>query len=160
VTLPPRALAGLRVLEVDDQADAREAIERLLEAEGALVMSLASGSAALDWLQRQPPAQWPDLMLCDIALGAEDGHAVMRRVRELEAAGGVATPRRMPAVALTGLARSDERLRALQAGFQVQLAKPVDARELVSALAMLAGRTGGPPGAAVIAPLAPEPLDR
>jgi len=160
VTLPPRALAGLRVLEVDDQADAREAIERLLEAEGALVMSFGSGSAALEWLQRQPATQWPDLMLCDIALGAEDGHAVMRRVRELEAARGVASARRMPAVALTGLARADERLRALQAGFQVQLAKPVDAQELVSTLAMLAGRAGGPPGAPVIAPLAPEPLDR
>ena len=160
VRLPPRVLAGLRVLEIDDHADARESVERLLEDEGALVMSFGSGAAALDWLQRQPAAQWPDLMLCDIALGPEDGHDVMRRVRELETGRGLGPAQRAPAVALTGLARADDRLRALQSGFQVHLAKPVDAQELVSTLAMLAGRAGGLPPAPAAAPHAPAPADR
>jgi ATP-binding cassette subfamily B protein len=81
-------------------------------------------------------------------------------VRELEPARGLPPGRGLPAVALTGLARSDDRLRALQSGFQVHLAKPVDPQELVSTLAMLAGRAGGLPPAAAVAPQAPAPLGR
>jgi ATP-binding cassette subfamily B protein len=135
---PSRPLAGLRVLCVDDDADARELIRRLLEIEGALVLTFASGGESLGWLNEQPRLQWPHLMVCDVALGLEDGHEVMRRVRDIEAGRGVPPGERVPAIALTRLAGAEERVRALQAGFQVHLSKPVNADELVSTIFTLA----------------------
>jgi ATP-binding cassette subfamily B protein len=102
----------------------------------------ASGADAVDQLERTVPAQWPGIVVCDIALGEEDGHQIVRRIRQIEQQRGVPLDDRVPAVALTGLAQAGDRIRALMAGFQVHLAKPVEPQELVSTLAALAGRPG------------------
>ena len=132
--VPERGLDGVRITLVDDEADARDTLAMLLEAEGAAVLSFGSGADALDWLRARPSGVWPQALVCDIALGAEDGHAVVQAVREIEAERGTPLSRRVPAIALSGLARPDDRVRALMAGFQVHLAKPVEARELVRTL--------------------------
>jgi ATP-binding cassette subfamily B protein len=134
-------LAGLCIVSIDDSADARESLQMLLEMEGAQVMAFAGGSDALAWLERQPVSAWPSAVLCDISLGDEDGYAVMRRIRQLEAERAVRLDQRVPAIALTGHAQAGDRVRALMAGFQVHLAKPVNPDELVSTVYTLAGRT-------------------
>ena len=136
-----RPLDGLRVLCVDDSADAREALQSLLELEGAQVLALSSGAQALAWLERQPSTQWPSVVLCDLSLGDLDGYTLVRRLRQLEAQRGVELEQRVPAIALTGHASADVRVRALMAGFQVHLAKPVNPGELVSTVYTLAGRS-------------------
>jgi ATP-binding cassette, subfamily B, bacterial len=139
--LAPPALAGLKVMCIDDDTDGLQTLALVLHAEGATVLPFAHGREALDWMEHHPSDQWPQLLACDISLaGEEDGHAVMRRIRQLEAERGVPLERRLPAVALTGLARPENRLMALMAGFQLHLAKPVDPAELIGALATLAGR--------------------
>ena len=144
---PPQAaavakpLAGLQVMTIDDHADAREALRLVLELEGARVLDFATGRDALAWLEARPAGGWPQLLICDISLGDENGHAIVRRLRHLEAERGVALDQRLPAVALTGHAQADDRIRALMAGFQVHLAKPVDADELVATLVALSGRS-------------------
>jgi ATP-binding cassette subfamily B protein len=143
VALGPQPLAGLRVMSIDDRADAREALQQLLDGEGADVKLFASGTEALQWLEQHASVDWPQVLVCDIALGAEDGHQVMRRIRQIEQARNVPLDDRLPAIALTGLAQPGDRMRALMAGFQVHLAKPVDPHELVSALLTLSGRAGG-----------------
>jgi ATP-binding cassette subfamily B protein len=144
----PPALEGLKVMCVDDDTDGLQTLALVLHAEGAAVLPFARGREALEWLEQHPCELWPQLLACDISLaGEEDGHAVMRRIRQLEAERGVPLDRRLPAIALTGLARPENRLMALMAGFQLHLAKPVDPAELIGALATLAGRGGGtPPG--------------
>jgi ATP-binding cassette subfamily B protein len=137
------ALRNLRIMAIDDRDDAREALAGVLEIEGADLMSFATGAAAIDWLERHPPADWPQVLICDIAIGSEDGHQVIRRVRQIEQQRGLALDDRVPAVALTGLAQPGDRMRALFAGFQVHLAKPVDPQELVSTVARLASPSGG-----------------
>ncbi len=136
-------LAGLRLVSIDDRVDAREALQNLLEYDGAEIKAFGTGSQALEWLDRQPTEQWPQVIICDIALGDEDGHQVMRRIRQIEQQRGVALDDRVPAIALTGLAQPGDRMRALMAGFQVHLAKPVDPQELVSTLLTLSRRSGG-----------------
>lgn len=139
----PRApmLAGLTVMCVDDHADALESLELMLKTEGAAVLPFQRGRAAVAWLEERPTDRWPDLLACDISLGdEEDGHAIMRRVRQIEAQRGVPLEQRMPALALTGHARPEDRLQALMAGFQLHLAKPVEPQVLADSLAALAGR--------------------
>jgi ATP-binding cassette subfamily B protein len=145
----PGALRDLRVMSIDDQADAREALSMLLELEGALVLSFGSGRDALAWLEEHDTGEWPQAVVCDIALGEEDGHEVMRRIRHLEAHRGVPLPQRIAAVAVTGFAQPADRVRSLMAGFQVHLAKPVDPQELVSTLYSLSGRAGPGPAQAL-----------
>jgi len=128
-------LAGLRLLCIDDQVDARESLQALLGLEGAEVQAFASGREALAWLEALPAGQWPDGLLCDIALGDEDGHDVVRALRALEQQRGA--PERLPAIALSGLALPEDRARALAAGFQLHLAKPVDPGELVASIRAL-----------------------
>jgi ATP-binding cassette subfamily B protein len=130
-------LAGLSILTVDDVADARELLQLTLGHEGAEVVTFARGNDALDWLSSLAPARWPDVMLCDIALGDEDGHDVVRELRHREARLGVDLDRRLPAIALTGMAKTEDRLRALMAGFQAHLAKPVQVDELVATIRRL-----------------------
>lgn len=130
-------LAGLRIVSIDDVADARELLQAALEQEGAKVFTFERGTDALGWLSALAPANWPDIVLCDIALGDEDGHDVVRQLRHMEARLGIGLDRRLPAVALTGLSRSEDRLRALMAGFQVHLAKPVRIDELVATIRRL-----------------------
>ncbi len=138
-------LAALRVMVVDDMADARDALAMVLSAEGAEVLPFASGERALAWLASQPAERWPHLLVCDIVLEGEDGHAVMQALRQREAERGVLLEQRMPAVALTGLAQPGDRIRTLMAGFQAHLVKPVAARELVYTLYTLAGRAAPAP---------------
>ncbi|HEX6704576.1 MAG TPA: ABC transporter transmembrane domain-containing protein [Albitalea sp.] len=137
-------LAGLRIVCIDDSADARESLRLLLEMEGAQVLTMAGGKEAIAWLQQQSSTEWPNLVLCDISLGEDDGHAVVRRIRQIEAQRSLSLDQRVPAIALTGHAGAGDRVRALMAGFQVHLAKPVNPNELVSTIYTLVGRTAAP----------------
>ncbi|HEY0877959.1 MAG TPA: ATP-binding cassette domain-containing protein [Zeimonas sp.] len=153
-------LAGLRILAIDDVADAREMLQMALEHEGAQVVTFARGADALAWLSTLAPERWPDILVCDIALGDEDGHDVVRDLRHMEARLHVGLERRMPAIALTGLAKSEDRLRALMAGFQVHLAKPVKINELVATIRRLVPVRGDAAGSATqAAPAQPAPSD-
>jgi signal transduction histidine kinase/CheY-like chemotaxis protein len=122
-------LEGARVLLVDDDADTRDFLATALHAAGAEVQSVGSASVALETMRH-----WrPDVVVSDIAMPDQDGYAFIRSVRALPDDGG----RRTPAVALTALARPRDRLRALAAGFQTHMPKPVDPGELVLAVANL-----------------------
>lgn len=125
---PP--LAGIYVLCVDDDEDALASLGALLERYGACTERESSGRAALLSLNGREVADWPDVLVCDIALDGEDGYAVVREIRALEAERQVPLGQRLPAVALTGMAQPRDRLRALAAGFQRHLAKPVGPHEL------------------------------
>lgn len=136
-------LAGLSLLVLDDDEDSRELISRVLCDEGAQVQGAASAAEALETLQALAAAGTPvDALLSDIGLPGEDGYSFIRKVRRL------GTPcARVTAIALTALARSEDRRRALMAGFQTHVAKPVDPAELVAVVATLCGRTGMEAGA-------------
>jgi PAS domain S-box-containing protein len=132
-------IAGMRVLVVDDQEEAREMLAEFLNMCGATVMIASSGAEALTFLSNPPGGASPDILLCDIAMPEEDGYAALRRVRALEEARGVAAFQRIPAIALTALTGAKERLRALSAGFTLHVAKPVDPVELMLMIANIAG---------------------
>jgi PAS domain S-box-containing protein len=132
-------IAGVRVLVVDDQEAAREMLSEFLNLCGAVVMAASSGAEALTYLSNPPGGAPPDILLCDIAMPQEDGYAALRRVRALEEARGVAALNRIPAIALTALTGAKERLRALSAGFNLHVAKPVDPVELMLVIANIAG---------------------
>jgi signal transduction histidine kinase/ActR/RegA family two-component response regulator len=123
------ALDGISVLLVDDDEDSRHVIASHLQEYHAIVLTAASAAQAFDVLQHEHV----DVLLTDIAMPGEDGYALVRKVR------ASATPRlaSLPAVALTALAREEDRQRALRAGFQLHLAKPIEALPLVSAVATL-----------------------
>ncbi|HEX4797221.1 MAG TPA: ATP-binding protein [Humisphaera sp.] len=122
-------LAGVRVLVVDDESDARDLIGHILRRSGAQVSAAASAEEAVQTM----PRFHPDVLVSDISMPGEDGYALIRKVRSLhEADGG-----RIPAVALTALARKEDRRTALLAGFQTHLAKPVEPNELTAAVANL-----------------------
>jgi signal transduction histidine kinase/ActR/RegA family two-component response regulator len=129
-------LEGLRVLLVDDEDDAREAMAVLLRQAGAEVIAVASAALALEALQREKP----DVLLSDIAMPGEDGYALIAKVRSLPAAEGGA----IAAAALTAYATGEDRARVLRAGYHGHFAKPIDPGALVSAVAALAehSRTG------------------
>ncbi len=127
-------LDGVRVLVVDDEADAREFIRAILAGCGAEVTAAASAASALGVLRRAQP----DVLVSDIAMPDEDGYALVRQVRALGASAGG----RVPALALTAYASAEDRQRVLGAGYQMHLAKPVEPADLVAAVAALAsGRT-------------------
>jgi len=126
------SLTGVRVLLVDDEADALEAMASILEVCGARVLPASSGDEAMDILSRDDGGI--DVMLSDIAMPDTDGYTLIRRVRtQLQ-------PRlaALPAAAITACAGADERQRALSEGFQDHLAKPVTPESLVRAVASLA----------------------
>jgi PAS domain S-box-containing protein len=130
------ALDSLRVLIVDDESDARVLLREMLAPCGAEVIACASAAEALTEIERQKP----DIIVSDIGMPDEDGYMLIRKVRALTPeAGG-----KIPAIALTAYARSEDRIRALVAGYQVHVPKPVDLTELAIAVASLAGRTGKP----------------
>jgi signal transduction histidine kinase/ActR/RegA family two-component response regulator len=129
---PAISLDGLSVLVLDDDDESREVAAAHLKARGALVWTAASAREAIALLQQETI----DVLLADIAMPDEDGYSFIRRVRALEAT--IAT---IPAAALTALARDEDRQRALGAGFQMHLAKPLDGYSLVSAVASLGRRT-------------------
>ena len=128
------ALAGLRLLVVDDERDTREWIGRVLEDGGAQVRLLSSAQEVLLAL----PEFQPDVLVSDIGMPRMDGYALIREVRALPEAMGGATP----AIALTAFARNEDRARALGAGYQLHLGKPVDEDELVAAVASLRAPAG------------------
>jgi PAS domain S-box-containing protein len=133
VTAAPR-LSGVRVLVVEDEADTRELMRTVLGQLGADVRLAGSAREALEAIDDQTP----DVLLSDIEMPEIDGYALMRTVRERAPdKGGL-----VPAAALTAYARSEDRLRALRAGYQVHLAKPVEPAELAAVVASLAGRPG------------------
>jgi PAS domain S-box-containing protein len=131
-------LTGVRVLVVDDDATTREVAEAILRPLGAEVLVAASAPEALEIVARRRP----HLMVADIEMPGEDGYSLMRKVRMLPAASGGA----IPAAALTAFARPEDRWRALDAGFQLHLAKPIEPLGLAIAVAQLAGRTGATVG--------------
>jgi signal transduction histidine kinase len=126
-----RALTGIRVLIVDDDAEIRDALKFLLERYGAAVTAAGSVAEALAALQRS----MPDVLLCDVALPGESGYDLMRKVAAREGGGA------LPAAALSGFSRDQDRQRALAAGFRMHIAKPVEPEALIAAVARLAGRT-------------------
>jgi PAS domain S-box-containing protein len=132
-------IAGLRVLVVDDHADARDMLSDFLNRCGAVVMAASSGAEALMYFSNPPGGEPPDVVLCDIAMPEEDGYSALRRLRALEASRGVAALQRIPAIALTGLVGAKERLRALSAGFNLHVSKPADPVELMLVIANIAG---------------------
>jgi ATP-binding cassette, subfamily B, bacterial len=153
-TAPALALRGLQVLCVEDRADMLQALRDVLEQEGAQVLPFASGRGALGWLESHDDHAWPQAVVCDLSLADEDGNQLMRRIRQIEAKRGLPLERRVPSVALAGLARESDRMRALMSGFQEHLAKPVNPRELVSAVYRLSGRALESGGTAPPLPLA------
>ena len=130
--VPVPRLDGVRALLVDDEADALELIQRVLENQGALVTTVRSGDDALRLLESSAP----DVLISDIGMPGMDGYQFMRRMRAAEP-----KQRRIPALALTAFARPDDRKHAILAGYQAHLAKPFDMAELAIVVAGLVGRT-------------------
>jgi PAS domain S-box-containing protein len=122
-------LDHVRVLVVDDEPDARELLRQILESTGAEVRDAASARQGMELL-----TSWsPHVIVSDIGMPGEDGYRFIRQIRELERGSG----RRIPAIALSAYARGEDRLRALRAGYQVHVAKPVDSLEFTLVLAGL-----------------------
>ena len=126
------SLEGIRVLAVDDEPDSLGLVKRVLEACGAQVFVAESAAEGLEVLRREKP----DLLISDIGMPGEDGYEFIRRVRDLLPEHGG----RIPAAALSALARPEDRTRALRAGYQTHLAKPVEPTELTAVVASLALR--------------------
>jgi signal transduction histidine kinase len=132
---PVGRLAGLNVLVVEDDEDARDLFVTVLGQQGALVRSAATAAEALTLLA----LALPDVLVSDIGLPEADGYELVRAVRALGH-----LPERLPAIALTAYAHREDRRLALEAGFQAHVAKPVDPDLLVAAVAAAAAR-GRPP---------------
>ena len=133
----PPALDELQVVLVEDEPDAREMVKVLLEKCGAKVRAVASAAEALEAIRSCKP----DVLVIDIEMPCEDGYALIRKVRSLDSdQGGL-----IPAVALTAHARSEDRLKALSAGYQAHVAKPVSVDGLLLVMASITGRVGRRP---------------
>ncbi|HEV7393767.1 MAG TPA: ATP-binding protein [Burkholderiales bacterium] len=130
-------LSGIKVLVVDDEPDARDLIQRVLAECDAQVLTAGSAAEALALVK----AEKPHVLVSDIGMPEVDGYELLRRVRAL----GPTRGGNLPAVALTAFARSEDRTRALHAGFLVHVSKPVEPSELVATVASVAGRTGQAP---------------
>jgi PAS domain S-box-containing protein len=126
------SLRNLRILVVDDYEEARESLTTLLSQNGAKITAASSGEEALRSLNALSSEELPQILLCDIAMPDENGYSVLRRIRAWRSADGSEPLNKIPAVALTAFAQSDDRLRAFSAGFQVYLAKPIAPQELIS----------------------------
>lgn len=130
----PLVLSGLRVLIVDDEADTREWVSTVLQECGAQAHAVGSVDEALEALEQLKP----DVLVSDIGMPGGDGYALIRKVRELEPETGG----RIPAVALTAYASVEDYKEALDAGFQLHVAKPVRTAELVAVIASLGQLSG------------------
>jgi PAS domain S-box-containing protein len=130
------SLAGVKVLVVDDEADARQLVEQLLVDCAARVYTAATAAEALALVE----ATRPDLVLSDIGMPECDGYQFIQQLRRLPAERGGRTP----AIALTAFARSEDRVRTMVAGYQMHLSKPVEPHELLAAVGSLSGRIAGP----------------
>ncbi|MFC5550908.1 MHYT domain-containing protein [Massilia aerilata] len=130
-------LAGVKVLLVDDATDTLDVLQQILQHSGATIMAASSAGKALALLERERP----DVIVSDIGMPDVDGFELIRRIRRRSAGAGGA----IPAIALTAFTRQDDRNRAMQAGFNDYLAKPVEPGSLVAHIAQAVG----PRGAAV-----------
>jgi CheY-like chemotaxis protein len=128
-------LSGVKVLVVDDEPDALALVTRLLEHCDARVTTATTAAEAMEKLQLEQP----DVLVSDVGMPNEDGYAFIRRVRLLPRERGGA----VPAIALTAYARAEDRMKAIRAGFQMHVPKPVEPAELITMVASLAGRSGG-----------------
>jgi signal transduction histidine kinase/CheY-like chemotaxis protein len=128
------SLRGIQILVVDDDADSRQLVKRVLSEYDATVRTAGSVDEALGLLRQSKP----QAIISDIGMPEKDGYDLMRAVRSLPDSDGG----KLPAIALTALARVEDRKRAMLAGYQAHVAKPVDPEELVAVVASLVGRTG------------------
>src|SRR5216117_87030 len=131
----PVSLRGVRVLVVDDEADARELMRMILRSSGADVMAAACAEEALEQVE-----QWhPDILVSDIGLPGDDGYVLIQKLRQRQGDYG----RSMPALAVTAYARAEDRTRALSAGFQLHVAKPLEPADFVAAIARVVSKDRG-----------------
>jgi signal transduction histidine kinase/DNA-binding response OmpR family regulator len=133
--IPAGDLRDVRVLAVDDERDALSLVEEVLQAAGAQVTTVSSAHQALAVLETDVP----HVIVADLGMPLVDGYQFIDRVRRHRDP----RVRELPAAALTAYARADDRMRALRAGFQIHLAKPIDPAELVTTIAALANRFMG-----------------
>jgi CheY-like chemotaxis protein len=129
-------LAGVKVLCVDDEPDARALVQRVLTQFGAEVRAAGSAAEALAQLR----AFRPHVLVSDIGMPGTDGYEFLRQVRALNADDGGDTP----ALALTAFARSEDRMRAMLAGYQVHISKPIEPQELAVAVQTLSRKSVHP----------------
>jgi CheY-like chemotaxis protein len=125
-------LLDLRILVVEDDADALDLISMELSGHGAKVTGVATAAEALELLERQKF----DLLISDIGLPETDGYKLIKQVRQHKDEKG----ERIPAIALTAYARTQDRLQAIAAGYNTHVAKPVETHELVTVVKCLTGR--------------------
>lgn len=128
-------LNGLSILVVDDEEDARQLIRHVLTSYGAAVITAGSAGEALESISRRLP-DLPDLIVSDIGMPGEDGYSLIRKIRHSK----FGARENLPAVALTAYARPQDRMRAIAAGFQYHVPKPVEPAELATVIASLTGR--------------------
>ncbi|HXQ72499.1 MAG TPA: response regulator, partial [Pyrinomonadaceae bacterium] len=127
-------LADLRILVVEDELDALDLLAIDLREHGASVIGVASAAEALELLDKEHF----DLLISDIGMADTDGYSLIKQIREQENS----EEEHIPAIALTAYARAQDRLRAISAGYNTHVAKPVDIRELVSVVKCLTGQIG------------------
>ena len=122
-------LAGVKVLVVDDEPDNRQFLVAAIEQLGATATAAASAAEAIAILQQSPP----NILVSDIGMPVEDGYSLIRKVRSSE----LGTAKRLPAVALTAYASESDRDRAIAAGYDEHLAKPINSALFAAVLARL-----------------------
>jgi CheY-like chemotaxis protein/anti-sigma regulatory factor (Ser/Thr protein kinase) len=125
-------LSGIHVLAVDDDPDALLLLKEVLEAAGAEVTTARSADEAMGLIQHTPA----HVLISDLGMPGTDGFGLIGRIRDLPDP----ARRSIPAAALTAYARSEDRTRVLQSGFQMHLAKPISPAELAAAVRSLAAR--------------------
>ena len=130
----PRSLEGVKILLVEDDDDIRELLRLALESRGAVLTAVDGTRAAVAAIG----VEAPDIVISDISMPGEDGHALLRKVRGLPLTRGG----RIPAIALTALDSREARVASREAGFHYHLTKPVDADKLVEIVAGLVRLTG------------------
>jgi signal transduction histidine kinase len=133
----PLELAGLSVMIVDDERDAREVLVAMLELRGAEVIAASSAAEAVEALAHATNVSMPDVLVSDIGMPGEDGYDLISKIRAM----GPERGGNIPAIALTAYARAEDRRRVLAAGYQRHVAKPVEPSSLAGAVASLARRT-------------------
>ena len=132
-----RILDGLRILVVDDEADSREVVDAILTRSGGEVRCCESSQKALEVFR-----EWkPDLLVSDIGMPVEDGYELIKKLRKLRIKGA----KHVPAVALTAYATKEDKARALAAGFQVHVPKPIEPGALIQSIATIMGRKPAKP---------------